>query len=144
MAVHLLKLCVGVETVQDLRDWHKEKLAERKRMKPPRLWHVTRTMPKRRDEILKGKGSLYWVIKGFVQVRQPIVTLDAITDREGLACCRIGFAERLILVTLHPHRPFQGWRYLEADDAPADLPSGARHDELPAHLLKDLRDLGLA
>ncbi|MEX1109701.1 MAG: DUF1489 domain-containing protein [Dongiaceae bacterium] len=144
MAVHLLKLCVGVETVQDLRDWHKEKLAERKRLKPPRLWHVTRTMPKRRDEILKGKGSLYWVIKGFVQVRQPIVTLDAMTDREGLACCRIGLAERLILVTLHPHRPFQGWRYLEADDAPADLPSGARHDELPAHLLKDLRDLGLA
>ncbi|MEX2201996.1 MAG: DUF1489 domain-containing protein [Dongiaceae bacterium] len=144
MAVHLLKLCVGVETVQDLRDWHKEKLAERKRMKPPRLWHVTRTMPKRREEILKKKGSLYWVIKGFVQVRQPIVTLDAMTDKEGLACCRIGLAERLILVTLQPHRPFQGWRYLEGDDAPADLPSGARHDELPAQLLKDLRDLGLA
>lgn len=142
MTLHLIKLCVGVDTVQELRDWHKKKIAERKRLKPPRLWHVTRMMPKQRDEILDG-GSLYWVIKGFVQVRQPIVDLEAITDEQG-ACCRIRLAEKLVPVMLAPHRPFQGWRYLKAADAPADLKGGVKHDELPPSLLKQLSELGLA
>ena len=142
MTLHLIKLCVGVDTVQELRDWHKKKIAERKRLKPPRLWHVTRMMPKQRDEILDG-GSLYWVIKGFVQVRQPIVDLEAITDEQG-AWCRIRLAERLVPVMLAPHRPFQGWRYLKAADAPADLKGGAKHDELPPSLLKQLSEPGLA
>jgi hypothetical protein len=143
MTLHLIKLCVGVDTVQDLREWHKKRIAQRKRMKPPRLWHVTRMMPKRGEEILDG-GSLYWVIRGFVQVRQPIASLDAMTDSEGRACCRILLEEELIPVELTPHRPFQGWRYLPAADAPADLPEGTEQDDLPAHLLKDLSNLGLA
>ena len=62
MALHILKLCVGVDTLQELADWQAARL---KQMKGPRklLSHVTRMTPKRRDEILDG-GSLYWVIKG--------------------------------------------------------------------------------
>jgi hypothetical protein len=143
MTLHLIKLCVGVDTVQELSDWQDRKIAQRKRMKPPRLWHVTRMMPKRREEILDG-GSLYWVIKGFVQVRQPIADLEAMTDADGIARCRIRLEEKLVPVVLTPHRPFQGWRYLPAADAPADLRAGQRQDALPPALLKELSDLGLA
>ena len=81
MPIHLLKLCVGVDTVQELKDWQVERLARlRKEGKRPELRHRTLQTPRRRQELLKG-GSLYWVIKGFVLVRQRV--LDLVPDVEG-------------------------------------------------------------
>jgi hypothetical protein len=40
-------------------------------------------------------------------------------------------------------RPFQGWRYLEAKDAPPDALDGQAGTGLPARLLQELRVLGL-
>ncbi|HET7852315.1 MAG TPA: DUF1489 family protein, partial [Methyloceanibacter sp.] len=75
MAVHLVKLCVGCDTVQDLRDWQTQRLKDLKRArKPAELFHRTLQTPRRRDEVLDG-GSLYWVIKGFILVRQRILDL---------------------------------------------------------------------
>jgi hypothetical protein len=43
-----------------------------------------------------------------------------------------------------PRRPFQGWRYLSAEDAPADLKKGeADFAKLPAKMRADLLALGL-
>ena len=70
MTVHLLKLCVGCDTVQDLKDWQDDRLRQLKRKREPsELCHRTLQTPKRRDEVLDG-GSLYWVIKG-VDPRSP-------------------------------------------------------------------------
>ena len=89
MTVHLIKLCVGVETVNELADWQDERLKRLKReKKTPELCHRTLQTPRRRDEILDG-GSLYWVIKGFVLVRQRIIDLRADTKEDGTACCGI-------------------------------------------------------
>lgn len=145
MTVHLLKLCVGVATVAELEDWVAERArASKKRNGKVRLEHVTRTMPKRRDEVLKG-GSLYWVIKGFVQVRQPIVGLEPKRGKDGIERCAIRFAPKLVSVMPQPHRAFQGWRYLEAKDAPVDLGSRAAkgREDLPPELLLELRSLGI-
>src|SRR5665648_1258249 len=87
--MHLVKLCVGVETVQDLRAWQAERLRTLARAgKTLELCHRTLQAPRRRDEILDG-GSLYWVVKGFVLVRQRIVDLRADTKDDGRACCGI-------------------------------------------------------
>ena len=89
MTVHLVKLCVGVETVQDLRDWQAERLRRLAREgKTPEPCHRTLQAPRRRDEVLDG-GSLYWVVKGFVIVRQRIVALRADIKDDGRACCGI-------------------------------------------------------
>ncbi len=75
MALHLIKLCVGVETLQELALWQKGRLAEMKKKKRPlELVHVTRHKPKRAEELLDG-GSIYWVIKGQVAARQPLIDL---------------------------------------------------------------------
>src|SRR3546814_10884119 len=81
--------------------------------------HYTRHMPKRAAEVLDG-GSLYWIVKGYAAVRCPIVGLeDAILENKG-PHCGIVMKTELIQVVPQPRRPHQGWRYLEAEDAPAD------------------------
>lgn len=150
MPVHLIKLCVGVERIDEMEDWIAECEAARKKGKRgPRLEHVTRSMPKRRDEVLEG-GSLFWVIKGFVQLRQPIRDLVARRGRDGIERCAIVFEPKVQRVEPRPHRAFQGWRYLEAKDAPRDMTVGASgkrsrkgEAELPPELLLELKSLGI-
>jgi hypothetical protein len=144
VTLHMLKLCVGVDRIDELEDWIEEKIRKAKsKGKEPKLEHVTRQMPKRRDEILEG-GSLFWVIKGFIQVRQPIVGLQARRGKDGIERCAIQFAPNLVQVQPSPRRAFQGWRYLEAKDAPADLGKRRKGEqELPPALLLELRQLGI-
>jgi hypothetical protein len=130
--LHLIKLCVGCDSVEDLAEW------QRKRSP---LEHWTRNHPKRAKEITAG-GSLYWVIKGQVRVRQRILRLDRREDEEGVWCA-IVLGRRLTRVRTTPHRPFQGWRYLQPKDAPPDLVKGEGGEEMPEKLAAELRALGL-
>jgi hypothetical protein len=143
MALHLIKLCVGAESIQDLEQWIAERLAERKRRgERPLSQHVTRMAPKRAEELLDG-GSLYWVIRGLVAARQALKDVETFIDAEGIGRCRLWLDPEVTPVLPRPYRPFQGWRYLPAKDAPPDL--GGRGDlaEMPEALRRELADLGL-
>jgi hypothetical protein len=150
MTVHLQKLCVGINTIQELVQYRDDLAKRLKRAgRPMEDQHWTRHRPKRDDEILDG-GSLFWVIKGQMCVRQRILRLDDVQDEAGKAYCAIIYDPTVILTELHPRRAFQGWRYLEAADAPADLPDqkaalrrAADAAELPEEMARELRDLGL-
>lgn len=98
-------------------------------------------VPKRLEEILDG-GSLYWVIKGFVTVRQPLLDIRPFVDGEGVSRCHFVYGKKLVLVSPRPRRPFQGWRYLEAKDAPPDIAKGSAAG-LPDKLRRELAGLGL-
>ncbi len=137
MALHLIKLCVGVNEIAELEAWVVEAVAGR-----DSLDHVTRMFPKRRDEILAG-GSLYWVIRGMVLCRQPIVDLEKVTGQDGIERCRIVFKPQIIPVRPIPRRPFQGWRYFEAADAPPDLKKSAGSAGLSEKMRRELAALGL-
>jgi hypothetical protein len=137
MALHLIKLCVGVSEVSELRDWIKQARQGR-----DTLDHVTRMFPKRRDEILEG-GSLYWVIRGLILCRQPIAGLTEVTSKDGIRRCRIDFKPKIILVRPTPRRAFQGWRYFEAADAPPDITSSQAADIPSADMRRSLAELGL-
>jgi len=143
MALHLIKLCVGCDSIEDLGEWIDWRLREaRKARQKPEHMHVTRMMPKRIDELLDG-GSLYWVIKGNVQVRQRLLDVRRFTDDEGIRRCRLVLEPKLIRTEWQPKQPFQGWRYLTAKDAPADLRPGRAGDDLPPALRAELAELGL-
>lgn len=138
MTLHLRKLCVGVDSVEELQEWQARRLKRRQGLR-----HDTRMMPTRRDEILDG-GSLYWIIKGFMQVRQPILDITEETDAEGRGFARLHLGPELVRVVPRSHRPFQGWRYLEATDAPPDLaPADQGGSDLPPRLQAELRALGI-
>jgi hypothetical protein len=146
MTVHLIKLCVGCDSIEDLASWQVERLKARRKAgeKKPRLFHRTFQAPKRRAELLDG-GSLYWVIKGLVQVRQPLLDIAEGTKDDGTPCCMLILKNELVPVRPTPRRPFQGWRYLAPDEAPKDLKRGAASSigAMPPKLRKQLAELGL-
>ncbi|MET3792673.1 DUF1489 family protein [Aquamicrobium terrae] len=144
MALNILKLCVGCDSVEELEAWVAQKLAERRRNgEPVEHWHTTRMVPARGPEITDG-GSLYWVIKGNVQCRQLITEIRPFTDDQGIGRCRLILDPVIVRTDWQPRRPFQGWRYLKAEDAPADLGKGrAGMAEMPPKLRQELAELGL-
>jgi hypothetical protein len=136
MALNLVKLCVGCDSPQDLLDWRAARLAQGGTVS---VVH-TRQTPKRAAELLDG-GSLYWVFKGVILVRQRIDIIETIAEG-GRNHCEITLEEVLIATAPQPRRAFQGWRYLEAKDAPADLPSIETGEGMPQALARELRELG--
>jgi hypothetical protein len=137
MALHLVKLCVGVNDLDHMENWIAEVKAGRDTAD-----HTTRSFPKRREEILQG-GSLYWVIRGLILCRQPVAGLVPVTGEDGIGRCRIDFKPEIIPVRPVPRRAFQGWRYLEAADAPPDLSKGERLKGMPEDMRRELAELGL-
>lgn len=138
MTLHIVKLCVGVGSIEDLADRQKQRLS-----KGDPLFHRTRMSPRRRDELVGG-GSIYWVIKGQICVRQRLADIRETKADDGLSYCEFVLDKDLINVRPTPRRAFQGWRYLNADDAPPDLTHSA--DSLfnvPPQMRADLIDLCL-
>ncbi len=135
MALHLVKLCVGVSTVEELAEWTASLKGERV--------HTTRMIPRRGDELLDG-GSLYWVIKGQVSCRQRLLGVRPFVDGEGIGRCHLVLEPVVVPVEPRPHRPFQGWRYLEAKDAPRDIARGSGDlGAMPEAMRRELAELGL-
>ena len=141
MTLHLIKLCVGADSVKDQADWIQKRLAELKRKhKPLEHMHVTRMWPKREAELLDG-GSLYWVIKGQIAARQRLLELREVI-KNGSPHCALVLDPKLVPTERRFHRPFQGWRYFDPKNAPRDL-TRARGAAMPEELQVDLVNLGL-
>ena len=138
--VNMLKLSVGTEDIAGLQEWQNTRCAQTDDRLPR---HVTRMWPKRGEEILNG-GSIFWVIKGVILCRQPILRLDEYMSADGIRRCAIVCQTGLIRVEATPKRAFQGWRYLSFEDAPRDLPDGRQDEEaLPPELSKALAAIGV-
>jgi hypothetical protein len=144
MTLHLIKLCVGVESLEDLARWQAGRVAAiRKKKGRPELVHVTRQAPKRSQELLDG-GSLYWVIKGQIAARQRMVGLEPFMDADGIGRCKLWLDREVVAVAPRPMRAFQGWRYYEAKSAPPDIDeSKPGFADMPDALRRELAGLGL-
>jgi len=142
MTVHLIKLCVGLDTLSDLAAWQAQRLEALTRDKRrPELTHVTRHTPKRAREVLDG-GSLYWVIGGWIAARQKMLELRPV-EKDGLPYCALVYGPELIAVDPRPRRPFQGWRYFDAKDALPDLATWSGGDAMPEAMRRELMSLRL-
>jgi hypothetical protein len=144
MPLHLIKLCVGADSLSDLCEWMAERMEEAKRGgRPLRHAHVTRMTPKRTDQILDG-GSLYWVIKGQISARQRILGLEPFTDPDGIGRCKLWLDKSVVAVAPRPMRAFQGWRYYPAKDAPPDIDeTQPGFAAMPEGMRRELASLGL-
>ncbi len=145
MALHLLKLCVGPATIEELeaRIARNAALARAQGLDPAPV-HTTRMVPKRASEIA-GQGSIYWVIKGTLSCRQAVFAIEPFTGTDGIGRCRLILDPEVKAVSPRPCRPFQGWRYLAQRDAPKDLDRAVLGDlaEMPETLRRELVALGL-
>ena len=140
--VNLVKLCVGADRVDDIISRQTILDNDDKNVFQVKK-HITRMWPKRSKELLNG-GSLYWVIKGFVQARQKINGLEEIIGKDNIRRCAIVLESEIFLTTSVRKRPFQGWRYLNPIDTPPDL-NKVNLDEasLPNELAIALADIGV-
>lgn len=135
--IHLMKLCVGSEGPDQLASWQQMRYGD-----DPAI-HVTRMWPTRAQELLDG-GSLFWVFKGVMLARQRLLRLDERIGEDGIRRCALILDRDIVRVRAVPRRPFQGWRYLKAEDAPPDLPQGRQQeDALPPEIAAALADMGL-
>jgi hypothetical protein len=144
MPLHMVKMAVGIDSLDHLAAVQKQRRAHLKAERgKPILIQKTRNYPKRAEEILSG-GSIYWIVKGFVRVRQRIVGLERTQDAEGKPRCEIVLDPKLVRTVPMTHKPMQGWRYLEDRDAPKDLTGkGDVTADMPPEMLAELRKLGL-
>lgn len=145
MPLHLVKMAVGVSGFTELARRQSDRLAAQRAAGAPRmLRHVTRNRPRRALELLDG-GSIYWVMAGAIRARQRIAALEPVPEGGGRPRCAIVLDAALAPTEPAPRRAFQGWRYLEPGDAPADR---AEPDDalgaLPPGMRTELRRLGLA
>ena len=127
----MIKLCVGCDSVEELLEW-------RAQQRGPWILR-TRQTPKRAEELVDG-GSLYRVYKGVILSRQAILDVRRVGEGPN-ARCEVGLDENVVRVAPTPRRAFQGWRYLQAADAPPDLPDSA-DGEIPSELARRLREVG--
>lgn len=132
-----MKLCVGSDGPEELAEWQSRRFGN------ARAEHVTRMWPKREAELLAG-GSIYWVFRGVMLARQNLLGFEERLGEDGIRRCALILDRDLVRVAAVPRRPFQGWRYLDAADAPPDLPAGrAREEPLPPDVAAALAEMGL-
>ena len=138
--VHLLKLCVGIDSVETLCIRQAERIQSGLYSTPE---HITRMRPKRQEELLNG-GSLYWVIRGLILARQKILALETRKGQDQITRCAIVLDRRLFLTRATPRRAFRGWRYLEPDKAPDDIREFIVGEKtLPKRMEMELNRLGV-
>lgn len=147
MHVNLIRPCVGMDSPQALYEHQINHRGIVNSDGNKLNFFDTRNTPKRKDEILNG-GSVYWIIKGAIVMRQTIVGIETLLDENNKKFCRIIKSPEIMLTTPQPHRAMQGWRYFEAEKAPADLyplseDNLNNQDELDPDMAKELSELGL-
>jgi len=133
MALHITKVAFGAASLDQLA----ERLRQRAAAGPVVV--TTRYLPKRHEEIA-GQGSLYWIIRHQLVARSPILAFGA--AEAGRVAIHIDPVP--VAVQAQPRRAHQGWRYLEAADAPPDLATAASGiADLPPMLIGKLAELAL-
>lgn len=140
--INLLRLAVGITDMNHLAAVQTQRLFSYNATSATQTW--TRRKPTRAAELLNG-GSIYWVIRNNIMVRQRVMALDLVETAEG-SMCRIILDPQLIRLAAVHKKAFQGWRYLESGDAPRDLGifyPGQAEDEAPAAMIEELKALGL-
>lgn len=131
-ALHITKVAVGCRSRQELAR------RQHGRIEGDSLTITTRYRPKRHAELIG--GSLYWIIRHRLTVRQRIIGFEERDDGRW----DIRLDAMLIPVRARPKRAHQGWRYLAAGDAPADLGGGANGvAALPPKMADELARLAL-
>ncbi|MBS4075941.1 DUF1489 domain-containing protein [Ameyamaea chiangmaiensis] len=132
----MVKLAVGVSSIADMAELHARQPGDA-------IIVRTRMFPKQAEALLAG-GSLFRVIAGSIQCRQRILRIDTGERDDGVACAIIALDRAIVPVLPRAMRPFQGWRYLKAADAPPDLSAMASSTgDLPPDLRRALGALCL-
>jgi hypothetical protein len=139
----MIKLVVGVDSLEDFSRRQAQEIEIFEGREAVACW--TRFQPKKAEEILESGGSIYRVIKNRIVCRLPILGFDKVEVAGEGTFCRIMQSPEIIQTVAVPRKPFQGWRYLDQKDVPADrgVYDPANDDAIPPEMEAELKALGL-
>lgn len=144
--VNLIRPCVGISSPRMLFDHQIASNLQKDANGNDIAYFTTRNTPKRAEELLNG-GSVYWIIKGKIAMRQKIVNIETHLDETNRKYCVISKSPQIIITAPHPYRAMQGWRYLEAEKTPKDLhvfdPDNLSDNDIDPQMAAELSQLGL-
>ncbi len=142
MAVNLLKTAAGLKELPELVERQAPHIFKYEGKKA--TWAYTRYVPKRAEEILQSGGSIYWILKNRIQVRQKILGFEQVVENDD-SWCKIIVEPQLWRTLSVQKRAIQGWRYFEGKPVPKDrgLYLSGQDDEPPAEMAEELRKAGL-
>lgn len=144
MPINMIKTAAGLQEIDQLV--HRQSGGKMNFKGQKATYAYTRYAPKQAEEIIASGGSIYWIMKSRIQVRQLILGFDMVEETDGTSWCKIVVEPQLYRTIAQPHRPIQGWRYLAEKDTPKDrglyIP-GSQDDEPPEAMAAELRRLGL-
>ena len=130
MTIHLKKLAVGISSIEELNQRQKDIIS-----RYGEIIHITRNRPQKATDLIDG-GSMYWVIKRQVKVRQRIIEVKELITNEGKKSAGIILENKLVKVRPTPMKPFQGWRYYKIEEIPPDIDDDVFSDEFNNELSK--------
>ena len=145
MHINLMRPCVGIGSPEELYDFQKSHRIERDKDGTPYTFFTTRNTPKRAEELING-GSVFWITKSAMRMRQSIINVETLLDEDGKKFCKISTDPEIMLVVPKSQKAFQGWRYLPAEKSPNDLhPLDPHHaqNQPDEKMAKELAELGL-
>ena len=130
-SLHLTKVAFACRDLESLQ----QRIARRAAGGEVRI--ATRMRPRRAQELIG--GNLYWIVRHRIIAGIEILRVE---DRDD---GRIDIVCSAELVTVSPvaRRAHQGWRYLEALQAPSSSDDGSGLTELPPRLYGQLAALAL-
>ncbi len=140
----MIKLIVGAEDLEDYARWQAQEVVDYHGQPAAICW--TRFAPKRADEIVRSGGSLYRVMKSRIVCRSRILGFEMVDTKSHGTRCMILQDPEIVMTVAQAHRPFQGWRYLDAAKAPADrgvYVIGGDNEQPPEEMADDLKAAGL-
>lgn len=144
MPINLIKTAAGLQEIDQLIERQRDNKFTYKGKKV--TYAYTRYMPKRADDIIESGGSIYWILKNRIQVRQKILGFEMVEDVDS-TWCKIIVEPQLYKTLSKPKKAIQGWRYFEDKDAPADrgvyISGSPDEDEPPVEMAEELKKLGL-
>ena len=144
MPVNLLKTAAGLQEIDQLVA--RQRGGKMRYNGNAATYAYTRYMPKRADEIIESGGSIYWILKGRIAVRQKILGFNLVQENGEKDWCQIIVDPQLYQTIAMPNRAIQGWRYLEDKDTPKDRGlyiAGQADNEPPPEMAAELRKAGL-
>lgn len=144
MPVNMIKTAAGLQEIDQLIA--RQAVNKMKYKGQKAVYAYTRYAPKRADEIIQSGGSIYWILKNRIQVRQKILGFEIVEQEGERDWCMIVVEPELYQTVAVQRRAIQGWRYLEEKDVPKDrglYVPGSAAEEMPEEMAEELKKLGL-
>ena len=114
MTLHLIKLCVGADSIADLEEWIAMRIGERARAASRRDTLTSPAWLRNAATSFSTAARSIGSSRARSRRANACFEVEPFVDADGVGRCRLWLDPAVVPVSPRPMRAFQGWRYLAA------------------------------